>query len=147
MPGIHRFSENVYAATSFVVNMAVPGAVGAAGAAVDTVTAGLAGPHRRAAALIHVTTGGSATTFDCKLQESILNTGTWVDVTSGAFTQVAASATGSIQLMDIDLAKRYRYLRLYYTIGGGAVGYAAGAIFLFQGANEAATQSITAVHV
>ncbi len=133
MTVMRRFSENILVKGSFIASLAAIGAVGAAQAAVDLTEV------RRASAMVVADTGASATTLDIKLQESA-DASTWSDVTSGAFTQIAASASDVIKLMDIDCAKRKKYVRIYYTVGGGALGYLAGSLFLFGLANVAPTQ-------
>lgn len=142
MPQMHRFSENIYVASSFLLNAAlVTPAVGYPGASKDV------GEYRRGAAMVDSELGGSLSTLDVKLQDSA-DDSSFSDVSGGVMAQIAVAAGHTIRLMDIDLAKTRRYIRLYYTGGGGSLaGYASATLFLFQRHNDPPTQDVTAIHV
>lgn len=103
--------------------------------------------YSRAMAVFHSAPSGSGTTSDCKLQESSDNS-TFADVTGATFTQVTTAGGAKIQAMNIDLAKRLRYLRLVHTgAGGSAAGQAEGALYLFNGQGAPPTQDVTPISV
>lgn len=88
---------------------------------------------RRAVAIFFSTPTGSGTTSDCKLQESSVGVSSSMADCSPAvaFTQATTVGGKQIQILDIDLAKHKRYLRLVHTgAGGSAAGVAAGVILL-----------------
>jgi len=93
---------------------------------------------------------GTGTTSDCKLQDSADNS-TFADVATAAFAQVTtAGAAGAIvtQVMDVDLSKRKRYLRVVHTgAGGSAAGNATASILLFNHHNLPPAQDNTVVSV
>lgn len=102
---------------------------------------------RRAMALFYSAPSGAGTTSDCKLQESADNS-TFADVTSATFAQVTTAGGTKIAVMDIDLAKRKRYLRLVHTgAGGSAAGVAAGIIQLYGESYNAPTPDVAVVNV
>ena len=106
--------------------------------------------YRRACAIFHSKPTGTGTTSDCKLQESSDDgsSDAYADVTSATFTQVTTAGGEKCAVMEIDLAKRERYLRLVHTgAGGSAAGAAAGHILLFRGGQTAPTQDVTVVSV
>ncbi len=139
MPNIHNISKNFYAYASFNANLADAGAVGAAGNRVDALL------YRRAALTQVVHTGGS-TGITIKLQESSDDI-TYTDVSTGTFVAIGASVNVTT-IMDIDLSKRLRYLRAYYTNTGTPVGYASATFLLYEPFNtDAITQSSTAIVV
>lgn len=143
MPNIHRFSQNVYVAGSFVVNLAAQQSAHQGGASVDTL--GLpGGPFRRAELEIQATV--SAGTLDASVQESADNS-TWSTITGGAITQLTSTASNVVAIIDIDLAKRKRYLRAYYEPNASATGYATAAFHLYEPMNAYLRQSIAAVNV
>jgi hypothetical protein len=88
---------------------------------------------------------GSGTTSDCKLQEGDLANGSdSADVASATFAQVTTAGGKKIELMNIDLSKRKRYIRLTHTgVGASAAGQAVGIIVLFNPRNAAPTQDVT----
>lgn len=132
---IHRFSENVLVKAAF---NAVITAATVNGAGVDTQT------YRHAAAIFNTAPSGAGTTSDCKLQESPDNAA-WADVAGATFTQGATGAGSTVQLLDVDLAKRQRYLRLVHTgAGGSAAGQATGTFVLFDGQLLAPAQDVAA---
>lgn len=60
---------------------------------------------------------GGTTTLDVKLQSADTGTGTYGDVTGGAFTQVTTSA--SFQTLIIPRASAKRYIKVLGTLGAG----------------------------
>jgi len=102
---------------------------------------------RRGAAVFTSKCVGVATTSDCKLQESADNV-TFTDVSGGAFAQQTTAGGLTSQILNIDLAKRERYLLLLQTGAGAAAAGAASAVFvLFGDFALAPTQDVTAVSV
>lgn len=135
---IHRLSQNALLKGSFEVAIT---AAATNGTGVDTQG------YREASAVFYSTPSGSGTTSDCKLQDSADNS-TFADVTGAAFTQAITANGAQWQLLDIDLAKRNRYLRLVHTgAGASAAGTAAGAFLLFRPWNAAPTQDTAPVLV
>lgn len=110
------------------------------GAGVDTLG------YRRAEAVISIWTGAS-TTANFQLQDSPDNS-TWTTVTGGTLASaiVASTADAGPYLIDIDLAKRQRYLRIN-AIGTGTAGNVCANIFLYEPENAAVTQTNTVLSV
>jgi hypothetical protein len=76
--------------------------------------------------------GGTNPTLDVKLQTSYDGT-TWVDVPSGAFTQVTASPSAQIKVND-NVGVQFRYA---YTIGGtGTPNFTFGIALVGAGGNS-----------
>lgn len=97
-----------------------------------------------ALAILDTTPSGAGTTSDTKLQESDDNS-TWVDVAGGVFTQ---STTTALKLMNIQLSKRKRYLRLVHTgTGAAAAGNAAAVLVLGNARYNPTTQLNNAVTI
>lgn len=137
----HQLTSEVLLKAGFAVPIT---AAAVNGAGVDCLG------YRRAVAIFHSKPTGSGTTSDCKLQESSDDAAAdaYADVTSATFTQVTTAGGEKLAAMEIDLAKRERYLRLVHTgAGGSAAGAATGCILLFRGAQEAPTQAVTVVSV
>lgn len=137
---IHRLSENIKAIAAF--NVAITAAA-TNGATVDTLG------FRRAAAVVNHTPSGALTTSDVKLQESSDSfSADTADVTGATFTQATTVGGNKVQVLDIDLAPRKRYLRLVHTgAGASAAGQATGVFLLFEPGYAAVTQPTTAVSV
>lgn len=136
---IHTMSENAKVASGFVLTIT---AAAVNGSAVDCKG------YTRAMAIFTSTPSGAGTTSDCKLQEDD-NSGftSAADVSGGTFAQVTTAGGHSLQVMNIDLEKRERYLRLVHTgVGASAAGAAAGVIVLFRGRRTQA-QEATAISV
>ena len=126
----HKYSDNVSVQFG-QATLATSGT--AASAFIDTLQ------FRRAALVYLASISGTGSTADAKLQESTGGTAgsTWTDVTGGAFTTLTATSTGaavtSVQVMNIDLAKRNRYLRVLYTGAGSTnTGFVTTAFHLAQ---------------
>lgn len=143
MPAIHRFSQNVYVAGSFVVNLATVQSAHSGGASVDTLALP-GGPFRRGALAIQATV--SAGTLDASVQESSDNA-TWSTISGGGITQLTSSASDVIALIDVDLSKRKRYLRAYYEPSGSATGYATAGFYLYEPMNAYLRQAVAAVNL
>ncbi len=112
------------------------------GAAIDTLG------YENGTAIFYSSPSGSGTTSDCKLQECATSGGTYADVTSATFAQVTTAGGAQIQVMDINLEKRLRYLRLVHTgAGGSAAGQASGVLVLSGARNAPPTQNNTVVTV
>ena len=98
-------------------------------------------------AIFNAAPSGGGTTSDCKLQESDDNAA-WVDVAGGAFAQATTAGGAKIQVMNIKLSNRKRYLRLVHTgAGGSAAGTAYGLIELYNARYNPVTQINPAVSV
>jgi hypothetical protein len=83
----------------------------------------------KALAIFHSAPSGSGTTSDCKLQESADNS-SFADVATATFAQVTTAGGAQLQVMNINLAKRKRYLRLVHTGAGGSAAGQAEACFV-----------------
>jgi hypothetical protein len=133
---IHTFWDSVVAKTSF--NGALANST-QAGTGVDTQG------YRRAALYAHLFTG-AATTAQITISDSPDNS-TWTIVTGGTDPAVAVPAstadTGPY-LVNIDLAKRQRYLRVN-VIGTGTAGNAAVGFLLFEPLNAGVTNVNTVI--
>jgi len=113
--------------------------------------------YTRAVLMLHIgahdrTTGNE--TLDVKLQESSDDgsTDTYADVSGAAFAQIAAQVPnankGSMYLMNIDLTKRERYLRVYCTAAGTTpIDLYAVSIILLNPEQEPPTQDFTVISV
>ena len=100
-----------------------------------------------AAAILNSAPTGAGTTSDCKLQESADNS-TFVDVAGGTFAQLTTAGGAKIQVMNIKLANRLRYLRLVHTGAGGSAAGVAGGIFqLYHPRYAPPTQDNAAISV
>lgn len=117
---IRTFSANILVASSF--NGPLTNAT-QNGTGVDTRG------YRRAALIVDAYTG-VATTFNFILQDSPDNA-TWTTVTGGTLgAAVVASTVDYVQVVDIDLAKRQRYVRAQI-VGTGAAGNASADMLLY----------------
>lgn len=94
-----------------------------------------------------VTTTASASTGDAKVQESSDDgsTDTYADVANAAIVQVAASQTRKVSIINVNLSKRERYLRVPVTIAGTTTMCVIAK--LFNPRNAPPTQSTTPVSV
>lgn len=137
---LHTLSSVVRVARSFTVTIT---AASTNGAVVDTRG------FTRALAIFDSAPSGTGTASDCKLQEGDQADGSdMADVTGAAFAQVTTSGGAKIQVMDIDLSKRKRYLRLVHTgSGGSAAGAATGMIALSRARRLAVTQDNAVISV
>lgn len=134
---IHRPSENVLVKKDFLTAIT---AASNTGTAIDCLG------YQRAMAIFDTAPTGSGTTSDCKLQECATSGGSFVDVTGATFTQATTVGGATVQVMDIDLSKRLRYLKLVHTgAGGSAAGNAAGLFILFEPTNLPPTQDVAAI--
>lgn len=84
------------------------------GAATDTLN------FRRAFALFYSLPTGSGTTADCYIEECATSGGSYVKVPSSDFTQATTVGGAQLQMLNIDLAKRLRYLKVVMTGAGGS---------------------------
>ena len=135
---LHRYSESIKVLNSFVVTIT---AASTNGASADCLG------FRRAAAIFNCTPSGAGTTGDCKLQDSADNS-TFADVTSATFTQATTAGGNSCQILNIDLSKRNRYIRLVFTgAGASAAGAASGTLHLFEETYAATAEPVSAVSV
>lgn len=131
MANIHTLSANMKFATAF------DGALANStqnGTGVDTQG------YRRAGVIVHVFTGG-ATTANFNIQDSPDNS-TWTTVTGGTLGTaiVASTADAAPYVIDVDLAKRQRYLRVQI-IGTGTAGNAAADVVLYEPLNAGVTNT------
>ena len=126
MSNIHIFSDNVLAKA--VLQLAITAAT-TAGTVIDTMG------YTRAALVCTMTPTGAATTANCSLTEgSAANGSDQASVTGGAFAQSATGALVGIQVLNIDLTFRKRYLSASFTgAGGAAAGIADVKLFLYNG--------------
>lgn len=126
MANVHTFSSNFKVASSF--NGVLANST-QNGAGVDTQG------FRRAAVVVDLFTG-AATTANFNVQDSPDNS-TWTTVTGGTLgTAVVASTTDYVQVIDLDLAKRQRYVRVQ-VIGTGTAGNAVADVVLYEALNAA----------
>lgn len=105
--------------------------------------------YTRAAFVVLRNPSGAATTSDVKLQESTDNS-SFSDVSGGTLTQITTGDAndGKTQILEVDLRKRSRYLRLVHTgAGGSAAGHVAGLAFLWAGQAVKPSQEMTPVSV
>jgi hypothetical protein len=138
---MHRFSENVFVASSILCSLSGAATIGAAGQVVDQVKVGA----RRAAAVFSAAPTGSGTEAIIKIQESVDNSA-WADVSGMVFTTATTVIGRSYQVYDIDLSKRKRYIRAYYIgYGGSQAGAVSCSLFLFGLGNVAPTQNLAAL--
>jgi hypothetical protein len=101
----------------------------------------------RAEAIFDSAPSGTGTTSDCKLQDSADNS-SFADVTGATFAQATTVGGAKIQVMNINLSKRRRYLRLVHTgAGGSAAGVAFGGFNLFNPRNAPVAQDNAVVTV
>lgn len=130
MSNIHNFSAH------FALRASFNGALTAAtqnGTSVDTQG------FRRAAVVLDMYTG-AATTVNFQLQDSPDNA-TWTNVTGGTLgAAIVASTTEFNQIVDVDLAKRQRYLRVQI-IGTGTAGNASAQVLLYEAWNAPPTET------
>lgn len=106
--------------------------------------------YRRAVAICYGKPTGSGTTSDFKVQESSDDgaVDTYADVTSATTTQLTTVGGEKLYLIEVNLSKRERYLRVVHTgAGGSAAGAASAIIALFRGAQTAPSQDNTVVSV
>lgn len=104
----------------------------------------------RALVIFDSAPSGAGTTSDCKLQESSDNgsTDAYADVTSATFAQVTTAGGAKVQVMDVDLTKRERYIRPVHTgAGASAAGQAFVCVVLMRGRHLPPTQDNTVVSV
>jgi hypothetical protein len=112
------------------------------GGAVDTQG------YRRATAIVYQAPTGSGTTGACALYECATSGGTFTAVTGGTFAGSTTVGGAQTQIMNIDLARRQRYLQLQFTgAGGSAAGLANGFFILGEPATAGVTNTPTPVNV
>lgn len=120
---IHTPSENVKSVHGFSAAITA--------ATVNGASADCMG-FEKAKAIFYSNPSGTGTTSDCKLQESDDNS-SWADVPDATFTQVTTNGGAKLYVMNIDLAKRERYIRLVETgAGGSAAGQTYGLVELYN---------------
>ena len=103
--------------------------------------------YEKAKLIFYSAPSGTGTTSDAKLQESSDNS-SFSDVTSATFTQVTTAGGAKLYVMDINLSKRSRYLRISHTGAGGSAAGTVYAVFeLYNARNMAVTQDNTAVQI
>lgn len=106
--------------------------------------------YTRAMAIFHTKPAGAGTTSNCKLQQSSDNGvgDAFADVATAAFAEVATADGETLQVMNIDLSKRERYLRFVHTgAGAAAAGQETVSLLLFNAWNAPPTQDETAISV
>ncbi len=100
-----------------------------------------------AKAIFNSEPAGAGTTSNCKLQESDDNAA-FADVPNAAFAPSTTAAGAKIQVMNIKLSNRKRYLRLVHTgAGGAAAGTAYGLIELYNARYNPVSQINPAISV
>jgi hypothetical protein len=126
---VHTLSDHIKVATSF--NGVLANST-QAGTGVDTQG------YRRAMAYVNVFTG-AATTANFTISDSPDNS-VWTVVTGATLAAaiVASTADTGGYLVNIDLAKRQRYLRVNI-VGTGTAGNAVAGIILYEPMNAATT--------
>ena len=141
MANIHTPASSVLAKHSFSVAIT---------AAATNGTGVSCRGFRHGMAVFYAAPSGSGTTSDCKVQESSDDAATdpYADVTSATFAQATTAGGAKIQAMNINLAKRERWLRLVHTgAGGSAAGQAYGLFLLFNAFFMEVSQDQTVVTV
>ena len=138
MTNLHTPSEQVKTAPGFSTAIA---AATVTGASVDCQG------FENAKGIFNSEPSGAGTTSNCKLQESDDNAA-FADVPAAAFAQATTAGGAKIQVMDIKLSNRKRYLRLVHTgAGGAAAGVAYGLIELYNARYNPVSQSSPAISV
>lgn len=138
MSNIHTPSQNVATVHSLA------GAITAA--ATNGASADCLG-YDTAKAVVYAAPSGAGTTSDFKLQESADNS-SWSDVTGGAFTQITTAGGAKLYVMDVNLGKRQRYLRLVHTgAGASAAGTFYGLLELYNARYKPVAQANAAFSV
>lgn len=138
MANIHNVSTQVLTKNSYLLAIT---AASTNGSSVDTLG------YEKGEAVFTATPTGAGTTADCKLQDSPDNS-VFTDVTNAAFTQQTTAIGQKIQVLDINLKARQRYIRLVFTgAGGSAAGQACGNIHLFNPRYSVVTQDTTVISV
>jgi hypothetical protein len=135
---IHRFSQNIKAVVSFDNTLA--------NSTQNGVFVDCLGFRR--AAIIFNTWTGSATTSNFTVSESA-DGSTGVVTVAGATlgaAVVASTADAGTQIVDVDLSKRLRYLRVN-SVGTGTAGNASATLLLYEADNGAVTQPVAALSV
>lgn len=135
---IHTFSQNVKAVVSFDAVLANSTQNGAF---VDT-------QGFRRAAIIFNTWTGAATTSNFTVSESPDGSTGIVTVAGATLASaiIASQTDAGTQVVDIDLSKRLRYLRVN-AVGTGAAGNACATILLYEPLNAAVTQPVAAITI
>jgi len=105
--------------------------------------------YERAVVIFHSKPSGSGTTSDCKLQDGDQSDGSdAADITSATFTQVTTAGGEKAQFMEVNLAKRKRYLRAVHTgAGGSAAGQASVEIILYRPRYAGVSQDLTVISI
>lgn len=135
---LHTPSEQVKTAPGFAVAIA---AATTNGTSVDCQG------FETAKAIFNSAPSGGGTTSDCKLQESDDNAA-FADVPDAVFAQVTTAGGAKIQVMNIKLSNRKRYLRLVHTgAGGAAAGQTYGLIELYNARYNPVSQINPAISV
>lgn len=135
---LHTPSEQVKTAPGFAAAIT---AAATSGTSVD------AQGFETAKAIFNSAPSGVGTTSDCKLQESDDNAA-FADVADATFAQVTTAGGAKIQVMDIKLSNRKRYLRLVHTgAGGAAAGVTYGLIELYNARYNPVSQINPAISV
>lgn len=138
MSNLHTPSEQIKTAPGFSAPVT---AAAVNGASVDCQG------FENAKAIFHSAPAGVGTTSDCKLQESDDNAA-FADVPDAAFAQATTAGGAKIQVMNIKLSNRKRYLRLVHTgAGGAAAGTAYGLIELYNARYNPVAQTSPAISV
>lgn len=138
---IHTYSDNVLVKNGFS-----PAAMTNStqnGAGVDLRQTNGA-PYRRAALVVNLNPG-AATTANFQLQDSPDNS-TWTNVAGATLGSAVAASTEATQIVNIDTAKRQRYVRVQI-IGTGTAGAASAEFHLYEGENLAPAQDSTPISV
>jgi hypothetical protein len=91
---------------------------------------------------------GTGTTADCYIEECATSGGSYTKVTGSDFTQATTVGGAQAQLVDIDLAKRQRFLKVVATgAGASAAGVMTAFILLGEPAYAGVTNTPAGVHV
>jgi hypothetical protein len=136
---IHTPSDRVLTKPS--VNIAITAAT-THGSAVDTLYA------RTALAICYALPTGTGTTLAGYVEECATSGGSYVKVTGSDFVTATTVGGAQISLVNIDLSKRLRYLKVVLTgAGGSAAGQAVGMIQLFSEGRQPVSQDVTPVTV
>lgn len=142
MSNAHQLSSQAKAAVALKAQTIT---ADASGAGVDTTG------YDRVTFQVNVgTVTGTSPTLDITLQESSDDGGSdaYANVTSGTITQITDSNDESIYLLEVNAAKRERYLRLDFNTGGTSPSYPISATaWLHRARHEAPSQLKTVASV
>lgn len=139
MPNTHSPAQNSKVVLGF--SSAITAAA-VTSPAIDTVG------FDRAMVVFYGAPTGAGTTEDGKVQECATSGGSYVDVPGATITQITTAGGAQLYVMDINLTKRLRFLKVVGTgAGGSAAGTAFATVELSRGRHLPVTQANTVIEV